>query len=197
MPFDIEYIEEPLAVVSASNNLATSSKPVGTRPASETTSVASSNNLATSPDLAEPPNLAALADIASRSPIPVAADESISSIADLSRLPKLGIPVAVIKPAVLGSLCKLFAASQMLLDEGVKVVVSSALDTSIGIACAAHFAAALGLRHTPCGLATAQWLADDLAAPLKIADGQISLPSAPGLGITPKPDALERLCHPC
>ena len=174
MPFDIEYVEEPLASVSSSNNPAT---------------------------FAETANLAALADIAARSPIPIAADESISSVADLSKLPKLGIPVAVVKPAVLGNLCELFAASQMLLDEGVKVVVSSALDTSIGVACAAHFAAALGLNHTPCGLATAHWLADDLAAPLKIADGHISLPSTPGssppgLGITPKTDALERLCHP-
>lgn len=160
VPFDIEYIEEPLASVSSSNYLA------------------------------------ALADIAARSPIPVAADESISSVADLSKLPKLGIPVAVIKPAVLGNLRELFAASRALLDEGIKVVVSSALDSSIGIACAAHFAAALGLNHTPCGLATARWLADDLAEPLKIADGQISLPNAPGLGITPKTAALERLCCP-
>lgn len=160
MPFDIEYIEEPLASISSSNYLA------------------------------------ALADIAARSPIPVAADESISSVADLSRLPKLGIPVAVVKPAVLGNLRELFAASRALLDEGVKVVASSALDSSIGIACAAHFAAALGLSHTPCGLATARWLADDLAEPLKIADGQISLPSTPGLGITPKTDAIERLCRP-
>ena len=163
MPFDIEYVEEPISGVSNSNNLA------------------------------------ALADIATRSPIPVAADESIRSVADLSRLPKLGIPVAVVKPAVLGNLCELFAASQVLLDEGVKVAVSSALDTSIGIACAAHLAAALSLNDTPCGLATAHWLADDLAEPLKIADGRISLPSTagsstPGLGITPKTDALKRLC---
>lgn len=216
--FDIEYVEEPLAVASASNNLATSGKvfdkgdsradelvassnnlatsgkPVGTRPASEIASVPSSNNLAASANLAEPDHLAALADIAARSPIPVAADETISSVADLSRLPRLGIPVAVVKPAVLGSLSELLAASQILMDEGVKVVVSSALDTSIGIACAAHFAAALGLSHTPCGLATAHWLAEDLAEPLKISDGQISLPSAPGLGITPEPHALERLC---
>ena len=160
VPFDIEYIEEPLASISSSNYLA------------------------------------ALADIAAHSPIPVAADESISSVADLSRLPKLGIPVAVVKPAVLGNLRELFAASRALLDEGIKVVVSSALDSSIGIACAAHFAAALGLSSTPCGLATARWLADDLAEPLKIADGHISLPSTSGLGITPKTAAIERLSRP-
>ena len=212
MPFDIEYVEEPLAVVANSNNLATSGKPADTRLASETANVPSSNSLATpshtsppawsatlagasaSNNLATSADLAALADIAARSPIPVAADESLSSVADLSRLPRLGISVAVVKPAVLGNLCELFATSQMLLDEGVKVIVSSALDTSIGIACAAHFAAALGLSHTPCGLATAQWLADDLAEPLKIADGRISLPRTPGLGITPEPAALERLC---
>lgn len=218
MPFDIEYVEEPIASVSASNDLATPQTETRQEAAEAIAVVSASNNLATPPhtsppalsatlavvsapnnlaasaNLAEPDHLAALADIAARSPIPVAADETISSVADLSRLPRLGIPVAVIKPAVLGSLYELFAASQLLLDEGVKVVVSSALDTSIGIACATHFAAALGLSHTPCGLATAHWLADDLAEPLKISNGQISLPSAPGLGITPEPHALERLC---
>ena len=216
--FDIEYVEEPLAVVASSNNLTTPQTETRQEAAEAIAVVSASNNLATPPhtsppalsatlagvsapnnlaasaNLAEPDHLAALADIVARSPIPVAADETISSVADLSRLPRLGIPVAVIKPAVLGSLSELFTASQLLLDEGVKVVVSSALDTSIGIACAAHFAAALRLSHTPCGLATAHWLTDDLAEPLKITDGQISLPSAPGLGITPEPAALERLC---
>ena len=137
--------------------------------------------------------LAAISELVSQSPIALAADESIKSIADLSRLPRLGIPVAVIKPAVLGNLKHLLAACRQLVSEGVKVTVSSAMDSSIGIACAAHFAAALGLTNTPCGLATADCLAEDLAPPPQIAKGRILLPRASGLGMTPTPEALKSL----
>ena len=137
--------------------------------------------------------LAAIAELASQSPIALAADESVKSVSDLSRLPRLGIPVAVIKPAVLGNLKHLLAACRELVSEGVKVTVSSAMDSSIGIACAAHFAAALGLTNTPCGLATADCLAEDLAPPLQIAEGSILLPRTPGLGIAPAPEVLKNL----
>ena len=137
--------------------------------------------------------IAAIAELASQSPIALAADESVKSLPDLSRLPRLGIPVAVIKPAVLGNLKHLLAACRQLVSEGVKVTVSSAMDSSIGIACAAHFAAALGLTNTPCGLATADCLADDLAPPLQIAEGSILLPRTPGLGIAPAPEVLKNL----
>ena len=135
--------------------------------------------------------LTAITELTSQSPIAVAADESVKSVSDLSRLPRLGIPVAVIKPAVLGNLKHLLAACRQLVSEGVKVTVSSAMDTSIGIACAAHFAAALNLADTPCGLATATHLADDLAPSLPIANGRIFLPRAPGLGLAP--EALKNL----
>lgn len=137
--------------------------------------------------------LAAIAELASQSPIALAADESARSLADLSKVPQLGIPVAVIKPSVLGNLKHLLAACQALVSGGVKITVSSALDSSIGIACAAHFAAALNLADTPCGLATADWLAADLAPSLTIAKGRIILPHAVGLGVNPTPEALKSL----
>ena len=137
--------------------------------------------------------LTAIEELASQSPIALAADESLKSESDLSRLPQLGIPVAVVKPVVLGNLKQLLAACRKLVSKGVKVTVSSAMDSSIGIACAAHFAAALGLADTPSGLATATHLADDLAPPLPIANGRILLPRAPGLGLAPAPKALKNL----
>lgn len=140
--------------------------------------------------------LAAMAELVTQSPIALAADESIKSLADLAKISQLGIPAAVIKPAVLGNLKLLLAACQELVSNGIKVTVSSALDTSIGIACAAHFAAALELSDTPCGLATAQWLADDLASSPEISEGHLNLPKSTGIGITPLPAALERLCSP-
>ena len=140
--------------------------------------------------------LAAMAELASKSPIALAADESIKSVADLTKLHQLSIPAAVVKPSVLGNLKHLLEACQEIASVGVKVTVSSALDTSIGIACAAHFAAALNLSDTPCGLATADWLAADLAPAPEISEGHLNLPKSTGIGITPLPAALEKLCSP-
>ena len=140
--------------------------------------------------------LAAMAELVTQSPIALAADESIKSLADLAKIAQLGIPVAVIKPAVLGNLKHLLEACQQLISNSVKVTVSSALDTSIGIACAAHFAAALNLSDTPCGLATADWLAADLAPAPEISEGHLNLPKSTGIGIAPLPAALEKLCSP-
>lgn len=140
--------------------------------------------------------LAAMAELVTQSPIALAADESIKSLADLAKISQLGIPVAVIKPAVLGNLKHLLEACQQLVSNSVKVTVSSALDTSIGIACAAHFAAALNLSDTPCGLATAPHLAADLAPAPEISEGHLNLPKSTGIGIVPLPAALERLCSP-
>ena len=140
--------------------------------------------------------LAAMAELVIQSPIALAADESIKSLADLAKISQLGIPVAVIKPAVLGNLKHLLEACQQLVSNSVKVTVSSALDTSIGIVCAAHFAAALNLSDTPCGLATADWLAADLAPAPEISEGHLNLPESTGIGIAPLPAALEKLCSP-
>ena len=64
--------------------------------------------------------LTTIAELASQSPIAVAADESIKSVSDLSKLPQLGILVAVVKPAVLGNLKHLLATCRQLVSEGVK-----------------------------------------------------------------------------
>jgi len=77
-------------------------------------------------------------------------------------------------------------------DIGLPVVVSSALETSVGIAAGVALAAALPDLPYACGLATVQLLTDDVAAaPLLPVDG--ALPVGP---VAVDAAALERLAAP-
>jgi len=139
--------------------------------------------------------VATLADLAALRravAVPLAADESVSGADAVARLAALAaVDVIVLKPALLGPRQTLAAAAAAR-AAGLAVVITSTLDSGVGIAAAAHLAAALGIDR-PCGLATAALLAGDLAAPSPvILGGALRLRDAPGLGLELDREALER-----
>jgi o-succinylbenzoate synthase len=141
-------------------------------------------------------DLDALARVRVASPIAIAADEAVRDPASASRvLAAAAADVLVLKPAALGGLraARLVAAEAE--RAGVDVLVTSFLDSSLGIAVALQLAASLPRATHAAGLATARLLAEDLATPLAIADGAIALPETAGLGLRPDPEALERCTH--
>ena len=62
--------------------------------------------------------------------------------------------------------------------------MTSVVDSAIGVTAAAHLAAALpaGPAH---GLATLEWLAEDVATPPSIVAGKLQLAPGAGLGVIP------------
>ena len=79
--------------------------------------------------------------------------------------------VAVLKVQPLGGVRACLRIAE---DIGLPVVVSSALETSVGIAAGVALAAALPDLPYACGLATVQLLTDDVAvAPLLPVDGAL------------------------
>jgi O-succinylbenzoate synthase len=104
--------------------------------------------------------------------VPIAADESIRRAADPYRVRDLeAADVAVLKVQPLGGVRACLRIAE---DIGLPVVVSSALETSVGIAAGVALAAALPELPYACGLATVQLLTDDLAtAPLLPVDGAL------------------------
>jgi O-succinylbenzoate synthase len=122
--------------------------------------------------------------------VPVAADESIRRAEDPYRVRELdAADVAVLKVQPLGGVAACLRIAE---DIGLPVVVSSALETSVGIAAGVALAAALPELPYACGLATVQLLTDDVAErPLLPVDG--ALPVAP---TTVDPAALDRLAAP-
>jgi O-succinylbenzoate synthase len=104
--------------------------------------------------------------------VPIAADESIRRAADPYRVRDLeAADVAVLKVQPLGGVRACLRIAE---DIGLPVVVSSALETSVGIAAGVALAAALPELPYACGLATVQLLTDDVVTtPLLPVDGAL------------------------
>ena len=94
--------------------------------------------------------------------VPIAADESIRKADDPLRVRELeAADVVVVKVAPLGGVRSALAVVEAC---GLPAVVSSALDTSVGIAAGVALAAALPSLEHACGLGTVALLAGDVAA---------------------------------
>jgi O-succinylbenzoate synthase len=117
-------------------------------------------------------------------PIRVAADECIRTLDDARRLRQLdAADVVVLKQQPLGGVR---AALDVAEAAGVPAVVSSMMETSVGIAAGVALAAALPVLPFACGLATLSALAGDVTRdPLAPADG--ALPVRP---VVPDPALL-------
>jgi len=111
-----------------------------------------------------------LARVRRRVGVPVAADESIRRADDPLRVAKLeAADIAVLKVQPLGGVTACLGIADSI---GLPVVVSSALETSVGIAAGVALAAALPELPYACGLATVALLERDVAAePLLPVDG--------------------------
>jgi o-succinylbenzoate synthase len=131
-----------------------------------------------------------LAAVRRRTDVPVAADESIRRAADPYRVRDLeAADVAVLKVQPLGGVRACLRIAE---DIGLPVVVSSALETSIGIAAGVALAAALPELSLACGLATVQLLADDVVdRPLLPVDGMLPVERREA-----DPAALDRVAAP-
>jgi len=113
-----------------------------------------------------------LAAVRRRVDVPIAADESIRRAADPYLVRDLeAADVAVLKVQPLGGVRACLRIAE---DIGLPVVVSSALETSVGIAAGVALAAALPALPYACGLATVQLLTDDVVtASLLPVDGAL------------------------
>lgn len=104
----------------------------------------------------------------------IAADESIRKQSDPLEVAALGAAdIAVLKVQPLGGLTR---SLEIASESGLTSVVSSALETSIGIAHGLHLAASLPKLDYACGLGTASLLAKDITRnPLIAVNGHLKL----------------------
>ncbi len=95
--------------------------------------------------------------------IPIAADESVRKASDPLAVARAGAAdVLVVKAQPLGGIRR---ALDIVAEAGLPAVVSSALDTSVGLAMGATLAAALPTLDYDCGLGTASLFSADVASP--------------------------------
>jgi O-succinylbenzoate synthase len=123
--------------------------------------------------------IAEMADLRSRFAkskinIKIAADESVRRVSDpMAVVQAQAADILVLKAAPLGGIARARAIAQ---EAGLPVVISSALESSVGLSMGAHLAAALPDLEFDCGLATASLLAGDVTRePLIPVDGFIEV----------------------
>jgi O-succinylbenzoate synthase len=116
--------------------------------------------------------LSELAELRRLIDVPVAADESIRKAEDPLRVRAVGAAdIVMVKVQPLGGVR---AALEVAAGCGLPAVVSSAVDTSVGLAAGVALAAALPELPYACGLATMSLLSGDVtAAPLAEAGGEL------------------------
>jgi O-succinylbenzoate synthase len=128
-----------------------------------------------------------LAAVRRRTSVRVAADESIRRTSDPYLVRRLeAADIAVLKVQPLGGVRACLRIAE---DIGLPTVVSSALETSVGLAAGVALAAALPELEHACGLATVGMLAGDVAEHrLSAVDGYVSVH---------RPDVSEGLLSQC
>jgi len=115
-----------------------------------------------------------LRDLRRRVDVPLAADESVRTARDPERVAAAGAAdLLVLKAQPLGGVAR---ALDVAVAAGLPVVVSSALETSVGLAAGLAFAAALPELPYACGLGTGTLLAADVVNdPLLPVDGALAV----------------------
>jgi O-succinylbenzoate synthase len=123
-----------------------------------------------------------LADVRRKVDVPVAADESIRRVDDPLRVARLeAADIAVLKVQPLGGVAACLRIAEQI---GLPVVVSSALESSVGIAAGLALAAALHELPYACGLATLALLDGDVTStPFAVVDGALTV-------ARPEPDVV-------
>lgn len=117
--------------------------------------------------------------------MPVAADEAVTGLAAVKALiGAAAADVLIVKPMAVGGLEPARTIVELGTLAGLRVVVTTTIDTGIGVAAALHLATTLPRPIPACGLATGPLLAGDLLVePLPARDGAMTLPAGPGLGV--------------
>ena len=126
------------------------------------------------------PTVADLAALRRATHVPIAADESIRRADDPLAVARAeAADVVVLKVQPLGGVAACLRLAEQV---GLPVVVSSALETSVGLAAGLALAAALPELPYACGLATAQLLTADVVARAAAAGGRRDpgAPAGPG-----------------
>lgn len=130
-----------------------------------------------------------LAEVRRRVDVPVAADESIRKAGDPLLVVRSGAAdIAVLKVAPLGGIRAMLGMARQI---DIPVVVSSALDSAVGIGAGLVAAGCLPSLPFACGLGTGGLFDEDVAEPVTPVNGYL-----PATTVSPDPARLSALAAP-
>jgi o-succinylbenzoate synthase len=132
------------------------------------------------------------ARFAARWHTPVCLDESIRDATRARDAVESGAAAIVnIKPGRVGGILEAVRVRDVCRERGVGVWCGGMLETGIGRAVNVALSALDGFRFPGDVSASDRYWAEDLTEPFVLEDGHITVPSDPGIGRSPRPDALE------
>ncbi|MGW7666316.1 o-succinylbenzoate synthase [Streptomyces sp. NPDC054775] len=138
-------------------------------------------------------NLHAHALLQQRLTTPVCLDESLHNARDTASAIAMGAcRVVNVKPARVGGYLEARRVHDVAHAHGVPVWCGGMLETGIGRAANLALAALPGCTLPGDTSASARYFAEDLTEPFVLRDGHLPVPSAPGIGVEPLPEALRR-----
>jgi o-succinylbenzoate synthase len=141
------------------------------------------------------PRAASLRELQSQAVFPLALDESLARTGTENPLAERAVRRLVLKPMVLGGLFPALALARRAQDAGLECVVTTTVDSAVGVLAATHLAAALanGLTH---GVATSSWLRRDVGVFPPVRAGAIELDNSnSGLGLSMATDGQKLPSH--
>jgi O-succinylbenzoate synthase len=140
-----------------------------------------------------PDDLVGHARLARRIDTPVCLDESVGSLGDLETALALGACDAVcLKVGRVGGLVEAERIHRRARDVGLDLRAGGMLETGIGRAVNLAVAALPGCTLPPDLGPSARYFAEDVTVPFDALGGTMNVPGAPGLGVEPRPQALDR-----
>ena len=123
---------------------------------------------------------------------PICLDESITSTeAATAALEAGACSVVSVKPGRVGVL-EARRIHDLCVERGVPALAGGMLETGVGRAAALAVAALPGFTLPGDLSASDRYFAEDLTEPFVLDSGRLSVPSGPGLGVNPRPEALDR-----
>lgn len=115
--------------------------------------------------------------------VEIALDESLAASMAQEIIDADAADVLVLKPMVVGGPGNAHTLAMRARDHDIEPIVTTTIDAVVARTAAVHVAAAIP-DVRPCGLATADRLAEDLGPdPCGVEDGRITVPQDPGLGV--------------
>jgi o-succinylbenzoate synthase len=132
------------------------------------------------------PEIETLKQLQDETDIAIALDETVAEL-ELESLQQLQpLRRIILKPMALGGVLPAWHIGQLAHSQGIDTVVTTTIDSAAGVWAATQLAATLDPKSKyHHGVATSDWLLQDIGAGPEIENGIITIPQTPGLGFTP------------
>jgi O-succinylbenzoate synthase len=132
------------------------------------------------------------ADLAKIVKTPICLDESIESARDAASAIRLGAcSIVNVKPGRVGGYLEARRIHDVCVAHGVPAWCGGMLETGIGRAANVALAALPGFTLPGDTSASDRYFRQDLTEPFTLVDGQLRVPTGPGIGVDPVPEILE------